>query len=60
MIVPAAAIPPRVRELLDAEQIRDVILRYCHAADRGDWDLARSCYHPDALDDHGIFSGNGH
>jgi ketosteroid isomerase-like protein len=60
MMAPDTAIEARVRLLLDSEQIRDVILRYCRAVDRCDWDLARSCYHPDALDDHGIFTGQGH
>jgi hypothetical protein len=34
-------------------------MRFCRAVDRADIALWRSCYHPDATDDHGIFKGNG-
>jgi len=37
--------------------IRQVVLRYCRGVDRMDADLVRSCYHPDATDSHGTFSG---
>jgi hypothetical protein len=37
--------------------IRQVVLRYCRGIDRMDRDLVRSCYHPDAIDSHGTFSG---
>ena len=47
-----------VCELLNREAIRDVLYRYCRAADRGDAELMKSCYHFDATDDHGFFSGN--
>lgn len=30
---------------------------YARGVDRGDWDLVRSCYHPDAVDDHGVYRG---
>jgi hypothetical protein len=43
--------------LLDEAAIKKVHLRYCRAVDRRDWDLLRSCYHPDAIDDHGDFEG---
>ena len=42
-----------LRDLLDEAAIKKVHLRYCRAIDRRDWDLLRSCYHPDAIDDHG-------
>lgn len=43
--------------LLDKDAIRDVVLRYCRGIDRMDAELVRSCYHPDATDEHGSFSG---
>jgi ketosteroid isomerase-like protein len=43
----------------DAEAaIKRVILRYCRAVDRIDLPLLRSCYHPDAIEEHGSFSGS--
>jgi hypothetical protein len=45
-------------ELLDRAAIREVLARYCRAADRCDEELLRSCYHPDALDRHGRFDGS--
>ncbi|GAA1871511.1 nuclear transport factor 2 family protein [Pseudonocardia ailaonensis] len=47
-------------ELVAREEIGDVLARYCRAVDRGDLPLLKSVYHPDATDDHGIFSGNAH
>lgn len=43
--------------LLAEAEIRKVHLRYCRGVDRMDWDLVRTCYHPDATDDHGSYSG---
>jgi hypothetical protein len=47
-----------VRDLLDRAAIREVLVRYCRAADRCDEELLRSCYHRDALDRHGRFAGS--
>jgi ketosteroid isomerase-like protein len=44
-----------VRELLAREAIRAVIHRYCRAIDRCDAQLLTSCYHEDAVEDHGGF-----
>jgi hypothetical protein len=44
--------------LLARAEITDVLTRYVHGADRNEWDLVRSCYHPDATDDHGLYSGD--
>lgn len=41
-----------------AEAARGVLLRYCRAVDRCDWDLLRSVYHPDAVLDHGAYQGD--
>jgi hypothetical protein len=38
--------------------VRDVHLRYCRGIDRLDWDLVRSAYHPDAVDNHGPYQGD--
>lgn len=47
----------RLERAADQQEIRDVIYRYCRGIDRCDYDLVRSCYHPDAIDDHGDFRG---
>ena len=47
----------RVERLIAESDIRDVCLRYCRGIDRRQFDLVRSCYHPDALDEHGDFLG---
>ena len=50
----------RERELiqfLDEAAIKKVHIRYCRGIDRMDWDLIRSCYHADAIDDHGEYVG---
>lgn len=47
-----------LQQLSDEAEIRKVHLRYCRGVDRMDWDLVRSCYHPDATDDHGSYKGN--
>jgi hypothetical protein len=43
--------------LVDERAIRVVLLRYCRGVDRMDRALVRSCYHDDAIDDHGTFRG---
>lgn len=48
----------RLTRFMAQQEVRDVVLRYCRGIDRMDWDLVRSCYHPDATDDHGDFRGN--
>lgn len=44
-------------ELADRQQILDCIHRYCRGVDRLDRELVLSVYHPDAIDDHGVFVG---
>lgn len=46
-----------LEEILHKEAIRDQLYRYCRAVDRGDKELMRSVYHPDATDNHGVFEG---
>ena len=43
-----------LQRLLDEDAIKKVHLRYCRAIDRRDFDLLRTCYHPDAEDDHRV------
>jgi hypothetical protein len=47
-----------LQRLLDKDAIRDALYRYARGVDRGDWDLLRSTYHPDAIDEHGDFKGS--
>jgi hypothetical protein len=47
----------RLQDLLDRQDILDCIHRYCRAVDRFDRELLISVYHPDAIDDHGMFVG---
>lgn len=47
----------RLSALITEHEIREVVYRYCRGIDRCDYDLVRSCYHPDAIDDHGGFRG---
>lgn len=46
-----------VQRLLDERDITDTLVRYGHGIDRADADLLRSVYHPDAVDNHGPFTG---
>jgi hypothetical protein len=38
-------------------EIHEVLVRYCRGADRCDAALMKSCFHENAWDDHGFFSG---
>lgn len=44
-------------DVADRQQILDVVTRFCRGVDRHDRELLESCYHPDAKDDHGVYSG---
>ena len=48
--VPDAA---RVARMLARDEIREVLARYARGVDRGDGPLLKSCYHPDAVEEHG-------
>jgi hypothetical protein len=45
-------------ELIAKEEIRSVLMRLARGTDRRDAALIRSCYHADAIDDHGAFHGS--
>ncbi|MFR9806093.1 nuclear transport factor 2 family protein [Pseudonocardia sp. RS010] len=46
-----------IRELQDRQAIHDCLMSYSRGIDRLDRDLLLSVYHPDAIDDHGVFVG---
>jgi hypothetical protein len=46
-----------LQELRDRLAIQDVLARYSRGVDRLDRELLLSVYHPDAIDDHGVFIG---
>jgi ketosteroid isomerase-like protein len=46
-----------LERLVAESAIRQVVARYGRAIDSMDWDLLRSCYHPDAIDEHGVYNG---
>lgn len=52
-----AAIERELDDLKSRTQIIEVLHQYCRAADRCDENLMLTCYHADAIDDHGFFSG---
>jgi hypothetical protein len=47
-----------VEDLQDRQAIRDCLMTYCRGIDRLDRELLLSVYHPDAIDDHGVFVGS--
>jgi len=49
--------PLTIEDVLDREQIVACLHRYTRGVDRHDWELLRSAYHEDAVDDHGNFVG---
>jgi len=52
-----ADLETRLRQMLDKQDIWSVLLRYGRGLDRLDYDIVRSCYHDDAIDDHHAFVG---
>lgn len=48
-----------LQELLDKQAIHEVLMRYCRGVDRCDEELIRTAYHPDGVDEHGIYASNG-
>jgi len=47
-----------LQTLLDKQAITEVLYRLARGLDRCDETLLRGCFHPDATDDHGIFTGS--
>jgi hypothetical protein len=49
----------RLERALATQEIRDVLSRYARGVDRADGALLKSCYHPDAVEEHGgNYTGN--
>jgi hypothetical protein len=44
--------------LASKSEIQDMMMRYARGVDRRDWPSVRDCFHDDATDNHGDFSGN--
>jgi hypothetical protein len=53
-----ASLEKQQGETRDRQEIRDIVTRYVHAIDRLDRELFLSCYHPDAVNDFGVFFGS--
>ena len=47
----------KLSELVARSEIQDSLCRYARGVDRRDWAAVRACYHDDATDEHGEFSG---
>lgn len=48
----------KIQMLIDRQEIHDCLVRYTRGVDRFDRECLLSAYHPDALDDHGVFVGS--
>jgi hypothetical protein len=44
---------PRLASFLDKAEIHEVLMRYGRGVDRADAEWLKSCYHPDAIEEHG-------
>lgn len=55
----AAKLPPRLQAIIDQKEITHLLATHCRALDRGEENLLRSIYHPDAALDlgPGLFQG---
>jgi len=44
---------PKLESMMFKFEIQEVLMRYGRGVDRADEDLLKSCYHPDAIEEHG-------
>ncbi|KAF2814771.1 uncharacterized protein BDZ99DRAFT_458756 [Mytilinidion resinicola] len=49
---------PEIQHLIDESKIRNLLNTYPRALDRQDHALLASLYHPDGIDDHGVYNGS--
>ena len=47
----------RLEAFADKQECAELVAKLARGIDRCDADLVRSCFHPDATDDHGLFKG---
>jgi ketosteroid isomerase-like protein len=51
----------KIENLIAKDEIRDVLMRYARGVDRADGGLLKSCYHEDAIEEHGsAYAGPAH
>lgn len=51
----------KVQRLLARTEIQEVLARYVRGIDRANGEMLKSCYHPDAIEEHaGNYTGNAH
>ncbi len=51
----------RLDKFIAKQEINEVLMRYARGVDRADRDLLKSCYHADAVEEHGsAYSGSAH
>lgn len=51
------SLPRDLQALVDKDDIRTVISRFCRGSDRKIRSIVQSVYHPGAIDNHGFFNG---
>lgn len=49
----------QLQRLVARAEIEDCLKRYARGVDRRDWPQVRTCFHDDARDQHGEFTGTG-
>jgi hypothetical protein len=52
---------PRLENMMSKFEIQEVLMRYGRGVDRADEDMLKSCYHEDAIEEHGsTYAGPAH